>query len=64
MTPRLRKTELPQPQVFGLIEISRCNIHQIEQEPEDTNADEMGFRKSGRPNSPSPVSPVEVATRL
>ena len=64
MTPRLRKTELPEPQVFGLIEISKCNIRQIEQEPEDTNTDEMGFRKSGRPNRPRPVSQEEVATRL
>ena len=64
MTLRLRKTELLQPQVFGLIEISKCNICQIEQEPEDANADEMGFRKSGRPNSPSLVSQVKVAARL
>ena len=64
MTPRLRKTELPQPQVFGLVEISKCNIRQIEQEPEDTTADEMGFRKSGRPNSSSSVSQMKVAARL
>lgn len=64
MTPRLRKTDLPQPQVFRLIGISECNIRQIEQAPEDTIADEMGFRKSSRPNTPSLVSQVKVAARL
>lgn len=63
MTSRLRRTELPQPQVFGLLEIRWRHIRQIEQEPKDTNADKMGFRKSERPNSPSPMSLVEVAAR-
>ena len=59
MTPKLRKTGIPQTQVFGLTEISKRGIYQIELEPEGANADERGFRKSNPLSRPSPVSQMD-----